>query len=58
MIVCMIFLIPRVNHEFCHIDNGEAIENSSCDDIMEHIKYSQIQCNCFEKLFIFFFENG
>ena len=48
-------LLPRAKHELCHIDNdGEAFENSCHDDIMEHIRYSQISCNCFKNLFIFF----
>ena len=42
-------LIPRIKHELCYIDNGEEFENSSYDDIMKHIKHSQIQCNCFNK---------
>ena len=48
------FLMPRANHELCYIDNGEAFENSSYDDIMEHIKYSKMQCTCFKKLFVKF----
>ena len=44
------FLIPRAKHELCYIhDDGEAFENSSYDVIMEHIRYSHIGCNCFEK---------
>ena len=37
----------------CYIDDdGEGFENSSYDDIMEHIRYSQLGCHCFKKLFI------
>ena len=51
------FLIPRAKHELCYIDDdGEAFENSSHDDIMEHIRYSQLGCHCSKKLFINFFE--
>ena len=43
-------LIPRAKHELCYIDDdGEAIESSSYYDIMEHVRYSQISCNCFKK---------
>ena len=49
------FLIPRAKHEWTYIDDGgEAFENSSYYDIIEHIKHSQIQCLCFKKLFINF----
>ena len=43
-------LIPRANHELCYIDDdGDAFENNSYDDIMEHIRYSHIGCNCLRK---------
>ena len=43
------------NHnELCYIDNGEEFENRCYDDIIEHIKFSQIQCNCFKKLVVLF----
>ena len=42
------FLIPKAKHELTYIDDdGEAFENSSYYDIMEHIRYSQIGCNPF-----------
>ena len=44
------FLLPMVKHELCYVDDGEPFENSCYDDIMERIKHSQIQCNCFKKL--------
>ena len=44
------FIIPRVKHEFRCIDDGEAFENSCYDDIMEHIRYSKIGCNCLKNL--------
>ena len=38
-------LIPRAKHDLCYTDDdGEAFENSSYYDIMEHIKYSKIDC--------------
>ena len=47
------FLIPRAKHELCYIDDdGEAFENSSYYDIIEHIKCSEIQSLCFKRLFI------
>ena len=48
------FLIPRVKHELCYVHDGEAFENSCYDDILEHIKYYQIDCTCFKELFTFF----
>ena len=48
------FLTPRAKHELCYIDDGEAFENICYDDIMDHIRYSQIGCTCFKKLFINF----
>ena len=50
------FLIPRAKYELCYIDDGEAFENSCCDDIMEHIRYSQIGCTCFKNFIIFCFQ--
>jgi len=45
------FLLPRAKHELCYIDDdGEASENSSHDEIMDHIRYSQIGCTCFKKI--------
>ena len=48
------FLLPRAKHELCYSDDEEPFETSSYDDIMEHIKYDTIRCNCFSKLFIKF----
>ena len=44
------FLIPRAKRELCYIDDdGEAFENSSHDEFMEHIRYSHFGCTCFKK---------
>ena len=45
-------LVPRAEHELsCIDDEGEAFENCYYD-IMEHIRHSQIGCNCFKKISI------
>ena len=41
-------------YDLCHIDDGEASENSCYDDMLEHLRYSRIGDTCFKKLSISF----
>ena len=42
----------RVKHDLCHIDVGEPFQNSCYDEIIEHIRYDDVRCCKFNKLFI------
>ena len=47
------FSIPRAKRALCYIsDDDEAFVKSSYYDIMEHIRYSQLDCQCFKQIFI------
>ena len=54
IIIYMIFLVLRAQHELYYIDDDEPIEISCYDDIVQHIRYSHIGCSCFKELSINF----
>ena len=46
------FLLPRTKRDTLYIDEDEPIYNNYYDEIIEHIKYSNVRCCNFKNFFI------